>query len=116
MGENVEDVLSAPPGLHVIEAILGKSAGIEDAELRANARKIEGGWLTAIVEPGPKEDARGIRPLRVVLPSDFGVATGRAIFLGCEVRLGAIVEINSARCLRRRFLGCYNHLPRELGV
>ena len=53
-----------PPRAVVIIIVLGEAAGVEDSELRADAREgVVGRRLAAIVEAGPDEAAGDVRPV-----------------------------------------------------
>src|SRR5580692_6161637 len=49
--------LLSPPRLVVVEGVFGKSAGVDDAVLRADVGPAVGRGLAAIVEAGPHEAA-----------------------------------------------------------
>src|SRR3954466_8337046 len=55
-------LIGPPPGAVIEVIVLGKAAGVENSELRADAREFGvGSRLAAIVEAGPDETAGDVR-------------------------------------------------------
>src|SRR5262249_258260 len=55
--QDMKHRLIGPPGFVIKEIVLGKTAGIQDAEMGIDARPTIGRGLAAIIEPGPGEAA-----------------------------------------------------------
>src|ERR1017187_9804614 len=87
-----------PPRLVIEKIVLGKSASVEDAELRTDRRPIERRHLTAIIKAGPLEKPRHVRPPGVVGPRllRLRAPVGLVHVVSRQVLMGAVLNVNPA--------------------
>src|ERR1051326_6803385 len=107
-----------PPGLVIVEDVLRKSARVENAEMRVDARPPIWRRLAAIIETGPHKPTGQPRTVGKVSPPAFG---GRGPTRPDDVVSGditpwAVVGVNTARADDARLLGADVRLRWMRGV
>src|SRR3989442_182061 len=108
----------SPPRLVIIENVFRETAGIQRAEVRANARPPVGRGLAAIIESCPRKST-GDEWARIIdFPPSFGAirVSGKVDIVGADVSLQLIVHINAAREVTAGRLGSDTRLLWKLCV
>ena len=77
MRHEVHDGFGFPPRLVIEKIVLGKSAGVHDAEIAADTRPLVRGRFAFVIEAGPHKAARDKRPVRDRCPCAIGHVVGR---------------------------------------
>ncbi len=105
MRHKVQNGFAAPPRLIIVENVLGKTARVQNAKLRADVGPTKRGRLAAIIETSPDERAAGPRPGGVVIPPFLG---GRAVTRLVDIVGGFVgpgIFIDATRVIRAHFFG-----------
>ena len=99
MRQQMQHRLVRPPRLVILKVVLGKTAGVEDAEMRIDARPVVRRRLAAIIKTRPDESAGEPRTHREEAPPAFGgVRPRRRVFVvGAHVAARLVVRVNAAR-------------------
>src|SRR5450756_1184100 len=99
MRREVQHGVRRPPRLVVVKSVLRKTAGVENAEMRVDARPPIRRRLAAIIKTGPDERAGKPRTRRKITPPAFGgrSPTGPDDIVGGDVTARAVVGVNAAR-------------------
>ena len=114
--KNMQHRRVAPPGLEIVETILGKTTGVQNTELRSDCRPVERRGFATIVEAGPIKNTGKKRSRGIMFPAALGIAPGGSFDLGRQVGVGPIVKIYSAGALRGGFLRAEKNLLGVIGV
>src|ERR1035437_3550994 len=99
MRREVQHGVRRPPRLVVIKGVLRKSAGVENAEVRVDARPPIGRRLAAIIKTGPDERTGKPRPLGEETPPAFGSRrpTRPDDIVGGDITGRTVIGVDAAR-------------------
>src|SRR5579863_8627238 len=102
MREEMKNRARRPPGLVVVESVLGESAGVDDSVLRTDIGPTIRRWFATIVESGPHKSAGEPISRIAEAPPAFGrSAAGVGVgIVGTDVAFGGIGDIDAARADR----------------
>ena len=106
MREDVQHGFERPIGLIIVEKVLGKTAGVHNAEVRVDGGPAVGSRLATIIKARPAEPARCPRPGRIIRPPCFRRLIAARL---PDVVSQAITvdEVNGVNATRANRAGCF---------